>query len=88
MNTLLLKQRGFIVTGVSVPQNVKKKLLFDDVGVTFTGEYHGTAGTDARTRFISDLFPHMNEVTDLRFVPAYTVVGRIDLCHMGGIGSL
>ncbi len=35
------------------------KTHFDDVGVTFTGEYHGTAGTNARTRFISDLFPHM-----------------------------
>ncbi len=50
--------RWVIVTGMSVPK-MFNKTHFDDIGVVFTGEYHGTAGTNARSRFISDLFPHM-----------------------------
>ncbi len=77
------------VTGMSVPRNVLKKKLFNDVGVAFTGEYLICPLTrqvqNARIRFISDLFPHMNEAWNrsenigihVIFFPAYTVVGHI-----------
>ncbi len=54
----------FHLLHVCIPKCLKKTLLLNYVGVAFRGisdlsAY--TAGANARIRFISDLFPHMNE---------------------------
>ncbi len=68
---------------MSVPQNVQKYALFNDVGGAFTGNIL-TRKAQMHIWFISDLFPHMNEAWNRSdnigidaIFPAYTVVGHV-----------